>query len=210
MMFTIFGQMQSCETKINGEKRDRFRKGAVGKWILLVVSVAREIGDFAYYGLFCFFTARKRSLGQGNNFRSMCQEFCRGGGAVPACIAGDIPACLAADLGGGRVGIPACLAGFQAHAQGGSWGRSGQGGLQAHTWGGLLPRGACSRGWGCLLQRCVCGDPPVTATAAGGTHPIGMHSFLSEEFYIIPSCQSLTIGRRFFSDQYCFVLGRYI
>ena len=23
---------------------------------------------------------------------------------------------------------------------------------------------------------CVCGDPPGTATAAGGTHPTGMHS----------------------------------
>ena len=29
---------------------------------------------------------------------------------------------------------------------------------------------------GCLLQG-GCGDPPVTATAAGGTHPTGMHSF---------------------------------
>ena len=28
----------------------------------------------------CFFTARKRSLGQGNIFRSVCQEFCPQGG----------------------------------------------------------------------------------------------------------------------------------
>ena len=41
-------------------------------------------------------------------------------------------------------GIPACLAGLQAHTQGGSWGvwprgvsRPTPGGLQAHTWGGL-------------------------------------------------------------------------
>ena len=42
-----------------------------------------------------------------------------GSGAIPACIAS---------------GIPACLAGFQAHTQGGSLGGSGQGGggLQAH------------------------------------------------------------------------------
>ena len=50
------------------------------------------------------FKAHKRSLGQGNIFRSVCQEFCsqRGGGAIPACIAGGsgIPACLAAGLGG--------------------------------------------------------------------------------------------------------------
>ena len=82
-------------------------------------------------------------------------------------------------------GIPACLAGFQAHTQGGSLGVSGWGGLQANTqggsWGGSGPgpqprgklRGVCSRG-GCLLGG-VCETPP-TATAAGGTHPTGMHS----------------------------------
>ena len=61
-MFTIFGQTQSCETKINGEKRDVFRQGAVGKWILLVVSVAREIGEIAYCGLFCCFYQRNSTL----------------------------------------------------------------------------------------------------------------------------------------------------
>ena len=35
---------------------------------------------------------------------------------------------------------------------------------------GDLAGGACSEG---------CGDPPVMATAAGGTHPTGMHSCLS-------------------------------
>ena len=30
----------------------------------------------------CFITGRKRSLGQGNIFRSVCQEFCPGGGGV--------------------------------------------------------------------------------------------------------------------------------
>ena len=34
------------------------------------------------------FTARKRSLGQGNIFRSVCQEFCSWGGGIPACLAG--------------------------------------------------------------------------------------------------------------------------
>ena len=33
-------------------------------------------------------------------------------------------------------GIPACLAGFQVHTQGGSLGGSGWGGLQAHNQGG--------------------------------------------------------------------------
>ena len=61
--------------------------------------------------------------------------------------------------------VPACLAGFQAHTQGRSLGGSGLGGgSEAHTkggsWGGSGP-----------------GPPmPMTATAAGGTHPTGMHS----------------------------------
>ena len=31
---------------------------------------------------------------------------------------------------------------------------------------------------GCVPAPEGCGDPPVTATAAGGTHPTGMHSCL--------------------------------
>ena len=67
--------------------------------------------------------------------------------------------------------IPAFLAGFQAHTQGGSLGGSGWG--VCLLWGGgcLLPRdllqGVCSQvgGW----------RPPMMATATGGTHPTGMH-----------------------------------
>ena len=110
------------------------------------------------------FTARKRSLGQGNIFRSVCQEFCpRGGGG----------------------GIPACLAGFQAHIQGGCLGGSGGGGLLVHSQGGSLggsgpgpqprakfrgiwPGGYLLGGVTCSLIRGEggCGDPPVTASAA--------------------------------------------
>ena len=122
-------------------------------------------------------TARKRSLGQGNIFRSVCQEVCAPGGeggAIPACIAEGIPAWFAAGLGGGG-GIPACLAGFQAYTQRRSWVGSGQGGISSLTLGGSAPRGgACSRG--CLLWGCVWWDPPMTATAVGSTHPTGMHS----------------------------------
>ena len=52
--------------------------------------------------------------------------------------------------------------------------------------GCLVPGGVCSRGeclvpGGCLAPEGVPGpgtggDPPETATAAGGTHPTGMHS----------------------------------
>ena len=41
---------------------------------------------------------------------------------------------------------------------------------------GVCSQGVCSLGGGCLLQGGGCGDPPVTATAAGCTHPTGMHS----------------------------------
>ena len=89
-------------------------------------------------------------------------------------------ACVKNSVHGGRGGgIPACLAGFQAPHPGGCLGGSGQGGLQAHTWGvpgpgGSAPRGLPGPGWG----EVGCGDPPGTATAAGGTHPTGMHSCL--------------------------------
>ena len=42
-------------------------------------------------------------------------------------------------------GIPVCLAGFQAHTQGGSRGGSGQGGLQAHNQRGYMLQGGCRR-----------------------------------------------------------------
>ena len=135
-------------------------------------------------GLNSFITVRKCSL------RRLCFYRCvstRGGGvegsAIPACIAG---------------GIPACIAGFQAYTQRGSLGGSGWGeGVSRSTakgklrgsgpgphprrkfrgiWlGGCLLPGGCL--WGCLLWGGG-GDPLVTATAAGGTHPTGMHSCL--------------------------------
>ena len=37
-------------------------------------------------------TARKRSSGQGNIFRSVCQEFCPRGGGLPQCMLGCPPA----------------------------------------------------------------------------------------------------------------------
>ena len=68
-----------------------------------------------------FFTAHKRSLGQGNIFRSVCQKFCSRGG-VPT--------------------------------PGGDWSGEGVPGPGGTWWA----------------------PPPVTATAAGDTHPTGMHS----------------------------------
>ena len=115
-------------------------------------------------------------MGQGNIFRSVCQEFCPQGGAIPACIAGGISACLA--VGGA---IPACL------AAGGAW----SGGCLLP--GGLLPgvtwAGGCALGGG-VWSGGVPGPggawwrSPGTATAAGGTHPTGMHSCAQDnDFY---------------------------
>ena len=70
-------------------------------------------------------------LGQGNIFRSVCKEFCPWGGG----------------------GIPACLAGLQAHTQGEVKG-SGLGGLEAHTQGGLQ-----AHTWG-GIPACTEADPP--------------------------------------------------
>ena len=39
----------------------------------------------------CFITARKRSLGQGNIFSSVCQEFCSQGGGGSASVHAGIP-----------------------------------------------------------------------------------------------------------------------
>ena len=52
------------------------------------------------------------------------------------------------------------------------------GGGCACSWGGVWSGGySCSRGGACSRGRGVPGgDPPETATAAGGMHPTGMHS----------------------------------
>ena len=51
----------------------------------------RQMFDDDYIPLITgiIFTARKRSLGQGNIFRSLCQEFCSQGGGVPGQVPPD-------------------------------------------------------------------------------------------------------------------------
>ena len=85
----------------------------------------------------CIFTASRRSLGQGNIFRSVCQEFCpQGGGYL-----------LRGGAWSGEVSAP-----------GGAWSRgvsglgvsglggSGPRGMVPALGGVSGPRGACSRG----------------------------------------------------------------
>ena len=105
---------------------------------------------------FKFITTRKRSLGQGNIFTGVCLST----GGVPA-----PGGCL---LPGG------CLV-----QEGGVW-----------SWRGcLLLEGGCSGGClllgGCLVWGVPGGDPPRTATAAGGTHPTGMHSCNKLDFVLV-------------------------
>ena len=98
-------------------------------------------------------TTRKRSLGQGNIFIGVCQEFCSRGVPAP----------------GGCVSAPGGVPGPR--------GVSAPRGVprprrECLVPGGCLLRGegVCSRGGGAWWR------PPRTATAAGGTHPTGMHS----------------------------------
>ena len=142
--------------------------------------------------LIVIITARKRSFGQGNIFRNVCQEFCpRGGGCASwgACV--DREVCM---VGGGGCLWPgeACVVGG-VHAQGASmpgevraWGACVSGGKGAcvgrgHMW---QRGGACMAKGACVVKVGVHGihAPPLRNTAgqcAGGTHPTGMHSCLA-------------------------------
>ena len=73
-------------------------------------------------------------LGQGNIFQKRVSRILFTGG-IPACIASGIPPYLA-DLAEGGSGIPACLAGLQAHTRGELRGLAWVGGISRPT-----PRG---------------------------------------------------------------------
>ena len=102
-------------------------------------------------------------LGQGNIFRSMCQEFCSwGGGGNPACIA-SLQANTQGEVEGSGLG------GLQAHIQGEVEG-SGLGSFQAPHPGGKLrgltwgvsrpiPRGLQAHTWG-VSQHALRQTPP--------------------------------------------------
>ena len=73
-----------------------------------------------------------------------------------------LQACVLPQWGGG------------AWSQGGAWSRGVHGSgrcLLPGGWGCMVPGGLLLVGGGCLVE-----TPPPTATAAGGTHPTGMHS----------------------------------
>ena len=115
---------------------------------------------------------------------------CAQGGAIPACNADGIPACLAAGLWG--VGIPACLADFQAHTQGGSLGGSVQGCLQALTkggsWGGSGP-GPQPRGKLRGIQ-----SRPTAKGEVEGDQPGGVCVAFCYGFLLYPSVMAFCCG----------------
>ena len=100
-----------------------------------------------------FFTARKRSLGQGNIFRSVCQELCPGGGG--ACMTGMVHGRGHAWLGecvwqGGMRGREVCM------PRGCAWpgGMCGWGDM--HGWG-VCMAGGCAWPGGVHGQGGMCG-----------------------------------------------------
>ena len=114
-------------------------------------------------------TARKRSLGQGDIFKSVCQEFCSqvGGGWYPSMHWGWCPSMPCRYREGVWYPRMPCRWYPSMPCMGG-------GGLQDHTWGVSRPTP-----WGgglCILRHWGRPPPPWTATAAGGTHPTGIHS----------------------------------
>ena len=119
--------------------------------------------------LFTFFTARKRSLGQGYIFAHVCHSV-RRGGAIPACIAGGIHACLVAGLRGRGVVVS------QHALQVSRPTPRGRGVEGSGLWGSPGPHpGGVSRPTPGAIPACTEADPP-TALAVGSTHPTGMHS----------------------------------
>ena len=85
-----------------------------------------------------------------------------GRGGIPACLAGGIPACLAG-LWGVYPSMPCRFRGPQS-----------RGGLEGSGWGGVSP--GPHPGGGGVSQHALRQTPQLTSTAAGGTHPTGIHS----------------------------------
>ena len=108
-------------------------------------------------------------LGQGYIFTRVCDSVHSGVGWYPSIHSRWYPSVPCSRSLGGRW-YPSMSCRFP--------GPHPRGEVEGSSWGVSRPtlRGACCRG--CRLQGGVwgCGDPPVTATAAGSTQPTGMHS----------------------------------
>ena len=90
-----------------------------------------------------------------------------------ACVKNSVQGRVSRHTPRGEVG-GVCLGGLRPTPRG-EVGGSDQGGFQAHTWGGPSPGPGD-------IPACTEAEPPPQqmATAAGGTHPTGMHSWKLE------------------------------
>ena len=119
---------------------------------------------------FLFITARKRSLGQGNIFIGVCQEFCSQGGSLPQCMLGCHPPeqtpppweqTPPGDYVPPRDYIPP-----QDYVPPGYY---------VPSWDYIPPQTTYPPG----LRTPPDYVPPMHSLCAGGTHPTGMHSCLN-------------------------------
>ena len=151
---------------------------------------------------FTIVTARKRSLGQGNIFRSVCQEFCPHGGGHAwlqgACVVvwggGGGSACVVAR---GHVWLPGGMHGCR--------GLYGCGGVHG-CWGACMVagggmhgcQGACVVGGACLVVGGMCG--------CWGVHRIRQDTVNERAVRILLECMLVLNCAEFvyFNPSYCF------
>ena len=142
------------------------------KAVRLIVSEHAIFGKGTVLAHLVVFTARKRSLGQGNMFTSVCLSM--GGGVLPQHALQVVSQHALQQVSRWGVLSQHALQVVSEHALQQVSGRCLVWGVPAP--GGCLVWGACSGG---LPGR----DPPRMATAAGGTHPTVMHSCL--QYFIV-------------------------
>ena len=128
-------------------------------------------------------TARKRSLRRLCFYR--CVSVHTGGGWYPSMHCRWYPSMPCSRSPGRWGGIPACLAGFEVHTRGGSWGGSGRGVSRP------IPKGEVEGDLASWVSRPTSRGVPGSALGGGavetpcdigGTYPTGMHSCFSKDF----------------------------
>ena len=113
-------------------------------------------------------------LGQGNVFRSVCQEFCPGGHAWKGGMCGR-GACMVGGMCGSGRAWWGGMCGRGVHGRGACMAGRGMHGREGHAWQGACMAGSM-HGRGCAWQGACVADTTRYSQWAGSTHPTGMHS----------------------------------